>query len=233
MFCVNCGKKFNDGTSFCPECGFSQNSNISTVNTSYTVPVTDDRSVLLEYMNGSFDVMTSIKNQELLIEEHETKVEKFKKKSRKCCIIPFVITFSVIALFFEPLQTQILQNALLIIGIVLGILYILSNRKKVRQLKDKISECNEIIEDLKKDSAIAWLPYDYRDSTAFAYIFQYVQNFRANSLKEAINLYETEKHQARLKAMSALTAMAAQDAANSANAAAGVATAGAFFSLFK
>lgn len=88
-------------------------------------------------MNGSFDVMTSIRNQELLIEEHETKVEKFKKKSRKRCIIPFVITFSVIALFFEPLQTQILQNALLIIGIVLGNYISYPIERKLDNLKIK------------------------------------------------------------------------------------------------
>lgn len=40
MFCVNCGKQFSNGASFCLECGFNQNGSISTVNTSYTVPVT-------------------------------------------------------------------------------------------------------------------------------------------------------------------------------------------------
>lgn len=217
MFCVNCGKQINDGTSFCPECGFSQNGNSPTVNASYTsytvytVSETDERNVLLEYMNGSLDVMTSIKNQELLVEDYETKVEKFEKKSKKRCIIPFVVALFIIALLFESFQIEILQNTFLIIGVVLGILYVLSNRKKVKQFKSKISECEETLENLKKDNSLAWLPYDYRDFTSFAYIFQYIQNSRANSLKEAINLYETEKHQARLEAISAFNTILAQN----------------------
>ncbi|MBQ8107903.1 MAG: hypothetical protein IJ129_04065, partial [Ruminococcus sp.] len=75
--------------------------------------------------------------------------------------------------------------------------------------------------------------YDYRDATSFAMILSYLENMRANTLRDAINLLETEKHQARVELMTALSMQSAEDAATSAKTAAGAAAASAFFSLFK
>ena len=109
----------------------------------------------------------------------------------------------------------------------------ISKKKEAAALEAEKQTLENTLLSLKNDPVLLWLPYDYRDSTSFTYLYTYLTNLRANSLKEAINLYETEKHQERLELISAVTAQAASDAASSANAAAGAAAASAFFSLFR
>ncbi len=55
---------------------------------------------------------------------------------------------------------------------------------------------------------------------------------RAYNLTDAINLYETEMHQARLELISQVTAEYAREARDAAVAAGGMVAADAFFSLF-
>ncbi|MDE6088393.1 MAG: hypothetical protein K2G25_08415 [Oscillospiraceae bacterium] len=80
------------------------------------------------------------------------------------------------------------------------------HKRKAKKLELLKNNYEQELETLKNDSTLSWLPYDYRDSISYAYLFSYLNNMRANNLGEAINLYETEKHQARLETISALRA---------------------------
>lgn len=57
------------------------------------------------------------------------------------------------------------------------------------------------------DPAISWLPPDYRNSSFARKIIEYLYNMRAKTLQEAINLFETEKHQETMELIAAIGAM--------------------------
>ena len=74
------------------------------------------------------------------------------------------------------------------------------------ECKKKISELAAKYQGLRNDTSLSWLPPDYRDSSSINAIASYLQNGRADSLKEAINLLETEQHNERMENAAALGA---------------------------
>lgn len=57
------------------------------------------------------------------------------------------------------------------------------------------------------DPLMSWLPNDYRNSSYAFKIIEYLSNMRAKTLQEALNLLETEKHQATMEAIAAIGAV--------------------------
>jgi hypothetical protein len=246
MFCQNCGNELADGAAFCPSCGTAQNNAAVSLSKGVAAAVgaanvADERKQVLAVMDNSFSVMTSIKQKENEIEEMEAMIEEAQLKGRKRYIVFAVFIGSLAPVIFEPIFKALGGDAIggiLALATWVGVVALFVMRRN--KFKKQEAECTQnkqsyetTLQSLKNDETLSWLPYDYRDSTSFTYLYTYLTNMRANSLKEAINLYETEKHQARLELISAVTAQAASDAAASANAAAGAAAASAFFSLFK
>ena len=234
MFCKNCGNELADGTSFCPSCGTAQNDAAVTLNKGTPISAqVDERKQVLAVMDDSFSVMTSIKQKENEIEEKEEQIEKTKEKARKRYVVLWSFIGFMITCILEGIIGTALASVFFFGGIAFGVWRMISKKKESAALEAEKQTLENTLLSLKNDPVLLWLPYDYRDSTSFTYLYTYLTNLRANSLKEAINLYETEKHQERLELISAVTAQAASDAASSANAAAGAAAASAFFSLFR
>lgn len=242
MFCKNCGTELADGTSFCPSCGTAQNDAAVTLNKGTPISAqVDERKQVLAVMDDSFSVMTSIKQKENEILEMEALIEEGEYKARKRYIVLAIFLGSLVPVTFAPIFRAIGGESiggLLAMAAWIGVvvLFIMRRKKYLKQVDESTKNkqtYEATLQSLKNDPILSWLPYDYRDSTSFTYLYTYLTNLRANSLKEAINLYETEKHQERLELISAVTAQAAADAASSANAAAGAAAASAFFSLFR
>lgn len=246
MFCQNCGNELADGAAFCPSCGTAQNNAAVSLSKGVAAAagaanVADERKQVLAVMDNSFSVMTSIKQKENEIEEMEALIEEGEYKARKRYIVLAIFLGSLVPVTLAPIFRAIGGESiggLLAMAAWIGVvvLFIMRRKKYLKQVEESTKNKQSYettLQSLKNDQALSWLPYDYRDSTSFTYLYTYLTNMRANSLKEAINLYETEKHQARLELISAVTAQAASDAAASANAAAGAAAASAFFSLFK
>ena len=61
--------------------------------------------------------------------------------------------------------------------------------------------------ELSSDPLMSWLPSDYRNSSDAFKVIEYLSNMRAKTLQEALNLLETEKHQATLETIAAIGAM--------------------------
>ncbi|MDE6004445.1 MAG: zinc ribbon domain-containing protein [Oscillospiraceae bacterium] len=237
MFCKNCGNQLPDNTPFCSSCGMQQSDNLVTARTG-GVAVASERELVLHNMENSFSVMTAIKEKEIQIASYEETIAHEQKEARMLQTIGFFAIGYFICIFIGAFSDsgEVFTTLGVIIFVAFGILGIVNrihHKKKAAKFIEKKGICDQELEMLKNDAVLSWLPYDYRDSTSFAYLFSYLNNMRASNLKEAINLYETEKHQARLEMISAITANAATDAANAANSAARSAAASAFFSLFK
>jgi len=90
--------------------------------------------------------------------------------------------------------------------------------KKISKNKDQIEELNKhnktTISKLEEKSII---PEDYWSKEALSHFKKYIQNQRADTLKEAINLYEQEQHQNRQMNEIRLTQYHAEQARNKAN----------------
>lgn len=224
MYCKKCGAVLDDNSTFCTSCGASQDAVPAVGGAASAVAVKQqEREMLLQQMNGSFQVMTALKRAEDELEEMEGQLTQLELKAsnssrNKMILIGFLLT------------------AFMGLGLIL-IVYAFIRQNKSKQTaadyKQQVQAKQREVETLKNDAALAWLPYNYRDSTFFAMMYGYVTNMRANTLSEAINLLETEMHQARVELLSGISAQAAMDAADSAHSAAASAGVAAFFSLFK
>lgn len=70
--------------------------------------------------------------------------------------------------------------------------------KIVRQYNQLLEPSNELVDHL--DLVFGFIPEQYRNSGAIQYICSYLENGRADSLKEALNLFEEELHRMKVEA---------------------------------
>ena len=191
-----------------------------------------ERQLLLSQMGANGQIMNAIEGHENAIEAAEEKVEKLEKKaSTKRAVI--ISLLSLIIASAVSGSSGILCFIFLAAGIAFAIVNKMKAQKELNAERAALESNRQQLETLKNDASLAWLPYDYRDSVSFRYMYGYLQNMRANNLQEAINLFELEKHQAVVEAMTAISAQNAETAASVAKGAAGIAAATAVFSLLK
>ena len=191
-----------------------------------------ERQLLLSQMGANGQIMNAIEGHENAIEAAEEKVEKLEKKaSTKRAVIISLISLIVASAVSG--SSGILCFIFLAAGIAFAIVNKMKAQKELNAERAALESNRQQLETLKNDASLAWLPYDYRDSVSFRYMYGYLQNMRANNLQEAINLFELEKHQAVVEAMTAISAQNAETAASAAKGAAGIAAATAVFSLLK
>lgn len=191
-----------------------------------------ERQLLLSQMGANGQIMNAIEGHENAIEAAEEKVEKLEKKaSTKRAVIISLISLIIASAVSG--SSGILCFIFLAAGIAFAIVNKMKAQKELNAERAALESNRQQLETLKNDASLAWLPYDYRDSVSFRYMYGYLQNMRANNLQEAINLFELEKHQAVVEAMTAISAQNAETAASAAKGAAGIAAATAVFSLLK
>ena len=191
-----------------------------------------ERQLLLSQMGANGQIMNAIEGHENAIEAAEEKVEKLEKKaSTKRAVIISLISLIIASAVSG--SSGILCFIFLAAGIAFAIVNKMKAQKELNAERAALESNRQQLETLKNDASLAWLPYSYRDSISFRYMYGYLQNMRANNLQEAINLFELEKHQAVVEAMTAISAQNAETAASVAKGAAGIAAATAVFSLLK
>lgn len=240
MFCSKCGFELPDGAAFCQKCGTPQtqvvNTSTAVVETQTVISQVDEKQFLMNQMENSFPAMTRIKESEDKIVALEDAAKKAKYNSSTVSV---AVGFAICAIvkFFGMMKVPLI--AAIILGVIGGIAFSVTFSKKRKDIERQISEETTTLNNYKQDSSLSWLPYDYRSGVSFVYLYTYIHNLRANTLTEAINLFETEMHQARMEMISTITAQYAYEAKKSADraadmstAAAGLAAADAFFSLF-
>lgn len=66
-----------------------------------------------------------------------------------------------------------------------------------KKKKQKLATTNEEYSKLLSDPFLAWMPTDYRSSDCMAKVAEYIRNNRADTLRECIDLLETEMNRNR------------------------------------
>lgn len=156
-----------------------------------------EKEMLIVYMTESLEVMKQIQTKE---EEYSSLSEKLDKYSRILYIVLIVIAGIIVASFASKLGNFV-SSAL---GVATIVSLLVLRSVSVNGIKSKMKKVENEVGQLKSDPTLKWLPLNYRHSLAFNAIYSYIINMRANTLQEAINLYETELHQARVEIYTAM-----------------------------
>ena len=218
MFCKYCGNQLDDNSMFCTRCGSNQD-------TDYEL------ETLKSNISRSYNVMSAIKQKENQVYAANVKLRKYRiipaiKRLLKIfglCILVYIIAGilpSLGGILFLGIRIDyIFLHVIFLLPFSFIIVPILF-KKKSNNIKRELQELENELANLKSDNSLSWLPYSYRDSKSYNCIASYILNLRATSLKDAINLYETEKHQSRVEMLSKEVIDAATSAADYARSAA-------------
>ncbi|MCM1133013.1 MAG: hypothetical protein NC340_06040 [Ruminococcus flavefaciens] len=79
------------------------------------------------------------------------------------------------------------------IAILITILIPIVKKTKAKSIAGKIQELAGQHNSLESDARLSWLPSMYRTARCYNSIAGYLMNGRADTLKEALNLFETEQ----------------------------------------
>lgn len=124
-------------------------------------------------------------------EEREIKhltLKQVKKKNRLMLLLPSLVIIFISMFIFH-------SSGLLGIGLILLVVWFFKN-KNIQRHQNTITEIHQTV---VASNAQQRIPKSYTHIHALRSMFNYLYNQRADNLKEAINLYETESHQARME----------------------------------
>lgn len=204
MFCQSCGSEIAEGTNFCPKCGATQN-NGQVVQAQTNV---DERAVLMQNIINSSEVINAIATAENKASESKKKLDEYTQASGNNS---FIILGVLMVVFL--LGGMFWGGLMVLSPFWLGaIVFKIVNTKKKNKFAKIYNEDIDTLERLMNDASLSWLPYDYRDSFSMGHIITYLKNMRARNIQEAINLLETEMHQARMEYLSANAAIVVKNA---------------------
>ena len=166
----------------------------------------NERETLIQNISAALPIA----QQMSLIEEEVGKLHEEREKKKKIgvglIILLIIAVLCVLYGFVVIVATKHLDG---LFNVVLGVIPFVAVYKRLQRAKEcliKIEELKEKYQGMQNDSNLSWLPMDYRSSFCISEIATYVQNGRADTLKEAINLFETEQHNQRLENAAALGA---------------------------
>lgn len=213
MYCNNCGNLLKENVKFCPKCG-TKVSQTDFVDISMT-QTNDDKNKLIK------DLSIAIPIYEHLGELYKQIFELKDKQTIKWPVISKISNFALyfvlsqllmtflsticdlIALIFPSILNYTVGTIIIIISFVGGIplcKYILNYRYNYYQKQiDEITD--EIRTYLKQHDCpeLYSLPEQYRNYDSASFIYEVLNTGRADTLKEALNLYEQQVHVRRLE----------------------------------
>lgn len=159
-----------------------------------------EREILLQHISDSANVIDEIAKKEDKYYHNDELADKFKhKSSMKKLIIGSIICLIAAAWLGSGIGGIVPFIPLLIFLGVWGIY-----KYSSISYRAKANAYSKEIQQLQADSSLSWLPPAYRTSYCYGKISEYLQNMRAETLKEALNLLETEMHQDRVELYTAL-----------------------------
>ena len=129
----------------------------------------------------------------------------YKPKSIMRLLGKILIILAINGFFFNNIGDALNEadvfmaiSFIVIYGAIIYFLFIRGPIKK-REAQEKLLVMQEQWKELVQDERLSWLPESYRRGHSAVAIYNYAINGRADSLKEALNLYETEKHHERVE----------------------------------
>lgn len=227
--CAECGNMISEKAQYCPQCGCpvesaervevkktKESTVISTANTSA------ERNKVLNELKATYACVERIERMVRMLDQAKTKIET-RDAEEKLLNSPdtkgklFIVSFiALVFVFCIPLSYMIEDGelAMVIACVFAGIIEIfilkaynehISNSysdDSAVQEKEKIEKnIKEYCEQPHTKESLNYLAKDYWDCETIKYLIEVIQNNRADTLKEAINLYEDYLHKAKVEAM--------------------------------
>ncbi len=210
MFCQNCGKEISEDTKFCPACGTAVNQAGTIVEVKEQKEVAENLVNDLQKCNSYFSQISNVyRLQNIGINLVNNATWCKKVKDSYVSSIVFLILGIGGALFTIP---PILNEPLLLLGLwevlVFELVFFIAglvqfsiygkHRKTLEYYKANMPLWNDSISKHYQNYKDCPLPIEFSDPVAISSIISYLKSKRADSLKEAINLYEDECHKAQV-----------------------------------
>lgn len=173
----------------------------------------DEREQLLECARQSAPAIKELadcENKYLKLFEKET---KFKKREGwvwlGMILCPLLVLGAIIFIITGKEPSAKTLGTDLTMCVVLGGIGAFCIWRFMTHLKRKneLAEASAKVDRAQDNPALSWIPPKYRITTYIGKIIEYLQNMRAKTLQEAINLLETEIHQATMENLAAIGAI--------------------------
>lgn len=215
MFCNSCGATIDGQAAFCPSCGAQQAKDIQTVQTQ---PV---RQALLDDMEKVYRVASECTPHYAAFNQWQSCIEglsrrRYENKAWKTLLyvgLPFAIIFVPIAISMGAFAPGYLFMVLFLVAAwIVSVIAIkigtkkkneervLADQKQMQNGLEQQRRIMDLINTVYGSSGIAGIfPQDYLYEEAVGQCYQYIKNLRADSIKEALNLYEENLHRVRLE----------------------------------
>ncbi len=179
----------------------------------------EEKKQLLEKFYSSKQVIDQMRPIENRRNELQNKVTQGESRRHGCINLIFLVWFSATLMIFIPIVFNsddsslaskiellagfiILLNVIPIIWFIASIIKIIVLKIWKKEIKRKDDELNII----RQNKELEWLPFIYRTSPAFDSFYMYLSTGRADTLKEAMNIFETELNAQRMGTAAAIGA---------------------------
>ena len=204
MYCEVCGSEIAENANYCPLCGTKINSlQTNTLANNFNAQqCADDLD----------NILSDLKS----LEENYTKLNLYQREVSNAGKDNEILHTGIsvgIGFFAGAIISHIFRNNPVVFLIawitIAAVIFVLSkeffkeksgkdkqnNEQKVAEFRKNYEKQYEIVQPVLS----AYLPADYWYSNAVNVISSYFRNYRADSVKEAINLYEEEMHRMRME----------------------------------
>lgn len=138
-----------------------------------------------------------VKYASILLLEQDKEKYKDRKGSKGKFFLRYAIIMILGAILFSRsiVMSFIMPIAAFVYPLFMRSYYGKKLKETEAELDKEINEYNALI----NDPANMWIPANYRDAVSFSAIAGYVDNKRAFSLKEALNLLEEDIHRQKME----------------------------------
>ena len=167
------------------------------------------REELLNNLNTAVFIIRKLSNIQQRLNQVRSKYQPYRKMGK---IAKFTIGYFLFGAIVALIMGEI---TMVVFGIICAAFIYIVAKYIQKQLNIRIDKKNEsikineeqpILNDLQKvqveyrEYLSSWYPENYCSVDAVEFFYNTIKNYRADSLKEAINLYETALHQRRVEA---------------------------------
>lgn len=241
-YCTKCGTQMEDDVNFCPKCGTASNSASQVVNAESKNEVSEKgTSSIVAKLNELHSYFSEIKNAYNIFDNGIGIVNdaEWRKTVKGRCrasfagkilwIVLALIVLSMIIMIIigmnsygDDLEFLFLMVYLWFLAVAVLICAIIfsikgkgfKNHKKALDFYDKnVPIAQKQIQEHYAKLENCPLGIDYTSPSTIERLVYYLNSHRADSLKEAINVLEDERHKANVENTLAATRKAAEDAA--------------------
>lgn len=226
--CIECGNMISEKAQSCPKCGCpveyvgKKERKKKKENSVHATKDSVERNKVLNELKSICDCVERIERMVKMLDETKEKIEArnseknlFSSPDTKSKL--FIVSFiGLVIVFCIPLGFMIEDGevAIVIACVLAGISEIFIFKAYNGFLRnsysndDAIQEKEKIERDIKNyceqphiQKSLNYLAKEYWDSETIKYLIGVIKNRRADTLKEAINLYEDYLHKAKVEAM--------------------------------